>query len=184
LNVSQLILTTRKTDGSLNTGIRIPDKTLLMPKGYLALCSNSDMVRNYHNCPPESYILSTSSWSTLNNERSTLVLCNTAKDTIYDELTYDTKWHHKLVKNPKGVGLERINPGLPTQDANSWHSASSETNYGTPGYKNSQYRDIDSGNVTEKMVWLEPKLSRPITMVWMMFALFDTKPITKDMWAI
>jgi len=160
LEVSGLVFTTRKTDGTLNTGNAFPAQTNILPKGYLALCSDAETVRNYHNCPPESNIVTTD-WSTLNNESSTLVLTNSAKDTTYDELTYNVKWHHALVKNQKGVALERINPNLPTQDAASWHSAASEVNYGTPGYKNSQYRDINSQGLSEKIVWTDPESFSP-----------------------
>ena len=160
LDISGLVFTNRKTDGSLNSGIKIPDKTQLLPKSYIAMTSDAEKVRKYHNCPPESNIISTE-WSTLNNESTTLVLCNVAKDTIYDELTYNTNWHHVLVKNPKGVALERINPDLPTQDKNSWHSAASEVNYGTPGYKNSQYRTIDTQPDTPKFVWTDPEAFSP-----------------------
>jgi Lamin Tail Domain/CHU_C Type IX secretion signal domain len=160
LDVSGLVFTNRKTDGSLNTGNKIPDKTQLLPKSYLALTSDAEKVRKYHNCPSESTIISTE-WSTLNNESTTLVLCNAAKDTIYDELTYNTKWHHVLVKNPKGVALERINPDLPTQDKNSWHSAASEVNYGTPGYKNSQFREIEVVAKDPKFVWTDPEAFSP-----------------------
>jgi hypothetical protein len=160
LDLSGLVFTTRKADGSLNTGNVIPAQTTILPKSYLAICSDEKMVRNYHACPPESNIISCT-WSTLNNEGATLVLANSAKDTIYDELTYNTKWHHVMIKNPKGVALERINPSLPTQDASSWHSASSETNYGTPGYKNSQFREITPLKKTEKFVWAEPEAFSP-----------------------
>ncbi len=160
LDVSGLVFTNRKTDGSLNTGNKIPDKTQLLPKSYLAMTSDAETVRKYHNCPPESTIISTE-WSTLNNESTTLVLCNATKDTIYDELTYNTNWHHALVKNPKGVALERINPNLPTQDKNSWHSAASEVNYGTPGYKNSQFREIDVVAKDPKFVWTDPEAFSP-----------------------
>jgi hypothetical protein len=160
LDVSGMVLTTRKTDGSLNTGIKIPQQTCLLPASYLALCEDADSVRNYHNCPAESNVLSTE-WVSLNNESATLVLANASKDTIYDELTYDAKWHHALVKNPKGVALERINPDLPSREAASWHSAASEVNYGTPGYRNSQYLDIASKANESKPVWLETEVFSP-----------------------
>ena len=160
IDVSGLVFTTRKTDGSLNTGNKIPPQTWMLPHEYLALCANADSVRNYHHCPVEANILTTG-WSNLNNESATLVLTDATKDTIYDELTYNAKWHHVLVKNPKGVALERINPELPTQDAASWHSAASEVNYGTPGYRNSQYRDIFPGAQQQKAVWLEPEAFSP-----------------------
>ncbi len=160
LDVSGLIFTTRKTDGTLNTGNSIPKNTQMLPKSYLAMTSDAEKVRKYHNCPPESNIINTE-WSTLNNESTTLVLCNAAKDTIYDELTYNSNWHHVLIKNPKGVALERINPELITQNPVSWHSAASETNYGTPGYKNSQYRELVSEAKTEKFVWVDPEAFSP-----------------------
>jgi hypothetical protein len=160
LDISNVIFTTRKTDGSLNTGNKIPPKTLMLPHTYLALCENADSVQNYHNCPVESRIISTG-WSALNNESATLVLTNSAKDTIYDELTYNVKWHHALVKNTKGVALEKINPLLPTQNPESWHSAASEVNFGTPGYKNSQYRDVINNESGPKTVWTEPEAFSP-----------------------
>ncbi|MEI6554787.1 MAG: lamin tail domain-containing protein [Paludibacter sp.] len=160
LDISGLVFTNRKMDGSLNSGNKIPDKTQLLPKSYLAITSDANKVWKYHNCPPESNIISTE-WSTLNNESTTLVLCNTEKDTLYDELTYNTNWHHVLVKNPKGVALERINPDLPTQDKSSWHSAASEVNYGTPGYKNSQFREIEAVANDPKFVWTDPEAFSP-----------------------
>jgi hypothetical protein len=161
LDVSGLVFTTRKTDGTLNTGNSIPKNTQLLPKSYLAMTLDAEKVRKYHNCPPESNIINVE-WSTLNNESTTLVLCNQTKDTIYDELTYNSKWHHALVKNTKGVALERINPELITQNQASWHSAASETNYGTPGYKNSQYRDIiQTAPLAQKFVWAEPEAFSP-----------------------
>jgi len=160
LDVSGVIFTTRKTDGSLNSGNSIPALITMLPDSYLALTSDAEKVRTYHACPDGSNLLSTD-WSTLNNESATLVLANSARDTIYDELAYSVKWHHSLIKNPKGVALERINPQLPTQSPQSWHSAASEVNYGTPGYKNSQYREIDSSEKTQKIVWTEPESFSP-----------------------
>ena len=160
LDVSGLIFTTRKADSTLNTGNAIPSGTDMLPGGYLALTSDAEKVRNYHECPEGSNILTTG-WTNLNNENGTIVLTNPAKDTVYDELTYTSKWHHPLVKNQKGVALERINPELPTQNKDSWHSAASEVHYGTPGYKNSQYRDPDSKVVADKFVWTDPESFSP-----------------------
>lgn len=160
LDVSGMVLTTRKSDGSFNTGVKIPARLTLLPMSYLALCEDADSVRNYHHCPEGSNIVNTE-WVLLNNENASLALTNSAKDTVYDEVTYNTKWHHVLVKNPKGVALERINPDLPSQNALSWHSAASEVNYGTPGYRNSQYRDLGELSNGEKMIWTEPEAFSP-----------------------
>jgi hypothetical protein len=160
LNISGLEFTTRKMDGTLNTGNKIPEKTFIAPQAYLALSSDVDSLRKYYSLPEGSEIIQTL-WATLNNQSASIVLCNEAKDTIYDELTYNTKWHHILVKNPKGVALEKINPFLETQNQASWHSAGSDVNYGTPGYKNSQYREIENKLIDNKFVWIEPEAFSP-----------------------
>lgn len=153
--------TTRKSDGSLNTAIRFPASTLIAPQSYLAFCSDPDSLRNFHNLSDDGSIIKTS-WSALNNESSTLVLCNEDQDTIYDEVTYHVKWHNVLIKNPGGVSLEKINPALPSQDAASWHSAASVLKYGTPGYKNSQFRTINSSEIPDgQSVWVEPASFSP-----------------------
>jgi hypothetical protein len=159
LDVSNLVFTTRKSDLTLNKGNTIAPNTWMLPHSYLVLCENVDSLRNYFSISTESPIIKTG-WSTLNNESATLVLLNATRDTILDEVNYHTKWHHVMVKNPKGVALERINPDLPSQDSKSWHSAASEVNFGTPGYQNSQFRSLDSTSAT-KMVWIEPEIFTP-----------------------
>jgi hypothetical protein len=160
LDLSNLIFTTRKSDGTFNAGNKIPLQTIILPHAYLVLSENADSLRNYHHVPLESMII-TMPWTSLNNTSSDLVLLNEAKDTVYDELIYDTKWHNMLIKNTKGVALEKINPSLEAQDPQSWHSASSETNYGTPGYKNSQFRDLQSEENSSRQVWVDPEAFSP-----------------------
>src|SRR5205807_3632003 len=59
---------------------------------------------------------------------------------------------------PSGVALERIDPAGPSQDKNNWHSAASTSGYGTPGYKNSQYKQQDIFNAT---IDVAPKVFSP-----------------------
>ncbi len=56
-----------------------------------------------------------------------------------DRLIYSSKWHFKLIDDKKGKSLERIDPDLPTQDPNNWHTAAEAIGFATPGGKNSQY---------------------------------------------
>ena len=154
LDLSTLSLSTRKVDGTLYSGISFPNQTKILPKSYLVLTSDAEKIQNYYTLNSVENIF-TSSWTFLNNDGNTLVLTNQNQDTIYDEVKYSVKWHHPLVKNPKGVALERINPSLTSQSAASWHSASSEFNFGTPGYQNSQFHVINTTQNQEKFLWLE-----------------------------
>ncbi len=160
LDASSLVFTTRKTDGTLNTGHRLATECLLAPDAYVAVTEDAEAVRQYHQCPPGS-LIRPMKWTTLNNEAGIIVLTDSTKTIIFDELAYDASWHHPLIRNEKGVALERISPDFITQSADTWHSASSETHYGTPGYRNSQYRATFTAPTDDSWVWTEPEAFSP-----------------------
>ena len=58
----------------------------------------------------------------------------------------------------KGVALERIDPEDHHKNANNWHSAASTAGYGTPGYKNSQFKQSHGITATIEVV---PKVFSP-----------------------
>lgn len=161
INLSGLIFTTRKTDGSLNTGVKIQTESQLPPNSYMAICPDASILKKYYALDIDANIFTDDTWPALNNESATVVLCNSTKDTIYDELIYDKNWHHNLIKNPKGVALEKINPSLPSKNPDSWHSAGSDVRFGTPGYQNSQFRELSQKTSNEKILWADPEAFSP-----------------------
>lgn len=78
--------------------------------------------------------------------------------TVVDEVKYKDDWHFKLIDNDEGVSLERIDPSGRSQDAPNWHSAASTAGYGTPTYKNSQYKLLNSIAAT---IEISPKVFSP-----------------------
>ena len=58
---------------------------------------------------------------------------------LLDEVSYSDKWHFPLIANTEGVSLERISYEAASLQGN-FHSAATSAGYGTPGYRNSQYR--------------------------------------------
>ena len=77
---------------------------------------------------------------------------------VVDEVDYKDDWHFALMDNAEGVSLERIDPDGPSQEANNWHSAASTAGYGTPTYRNSQYKLLQSISAT---VEVNPKVFSP-----------------------
>src|SRR6185295_5140297 len=73
------------------------------------------------------------------DDKGDILLLNGQGD-IVDEVKYSDDWHFKLIDNAEGVSLERIDPSGSSQDAANWHSAASTAGFGTPTYKNSQYK--------------------------------------------
>ena len=84
-----------------------------------------------------------------NNDKGSVVILNTLGN-IIDEVDYNDGWQFKLLANTEGVSLEKIDYNGPGQLAGNWHSAATSVGYGTPGYKNSQYRTDGEvkGNIT------------------------------------
>ncbi|SFT63918.1 Lamin Tail Domain [Lishizhenia tianjinensis] len=60
--------------------------------------------------------------------------------TIYDVFVYSEKMHFQYFEDVNGVSLERVNL---MEDEAQWYSAGSAVNYGTPGYKNSQFSTVE-----------------------------------------
>ena len=77
---------------------------------------------------------------------------------VVDEVNYKDDWQFALLDNPDGVSLERIDPDGASQNADNWHSAASTAGYGTPTYKNSQYKLLQSISAT---VEVTPKVFSP-----------------------
>lgn len=61
----------------------------------------------------------------------------------WEKYFYSEKHHARIIDETKGVSLERIAPGLPAENSDSWQSASRDAGFGTPGLENSQSRDYD-----------------------------------------
>ena len=112
---------------------------LLYPEEFMVVTSDVSVVkRDFITLNPDAFA-EVSSTPSFNDDEGNVIILN-AQGNIVDELMYDEKWHFKLIDNPEGVALERIDYNAATQNPDNWHSAATSVGYGTPTYKNSQYR--------------------------------------------
>lgn len=77
---------------------------------------------------------------------------------VIDRFVYDDKMHFPLLRDVKGVSLERVNPNRPSSERSNWHSASEAENFATPGYQNSQFM---RPNPADEEVVLYPETFSP-----------------------
>lgn len=77
-----------------------------------------------------------------------------------DSFDYSNDLHSELLTSDsrEGVSLERLSVLSPTNDDNNWFSAASISNYGTPGYENSQQ---SAGDISDEIISLESKVLSP-----------------------
>jgi membrane-bound inhibitor of C-type lysozyme len=147
LPLSGLAVAVRRADGSLSTHYPLSDiKESLSPEGYAVLTKSDGVADFYFTASPEA--VHEAKLPVLNNEGATIVLFRAFDEIVIDEVSYSEKWHDASVKNVKGVSLERINPERESQDDSNWTSATADAGYGTPGYRNSQYKNGEPGNDT------------------------------------
>jgi hypothetical protein len=158
VNLAQLFLTRRKGD-FLDTKIAVSDKAaLFFPHSHLALTPSPTTVCAQFQCNDTCALWTTNLPSLPDDKGNIIVTLNDG--TIIDEFNYSEKMHHVLLYNYEGVSLERINPDMVANNPKSWHSASLECGYGTPGRRNSHYQSLDIAS-EDKNFWVEREVFSP-----------------------
>ncbi|MDR2914663.1 MAG: lamin tail domain-containing protein, partial [Tannerella sp.] len=143
LSLFGLAVAVRKTDGSLSTHYPLNSvEKVFSPGSYLVLTKEYSGVADFYFTPSMESICELK-LPALNNESASVVLFRISDEVVVDEVSYSVKWHDSSIKEKKGVSLERIDPDKNSQDVSNWTSASAEVGYGTPGYRNSQYKSSD-----------------------------------------
>ena len=130
-------------DGNYQNIVKLSNnpKLILKPHDYLTITTDTENVKLTYPVHGNNFLQS--DLPKMYNDGGNIALL-TNKQKLIDYVEYNEKMHNKLISNPEGVALERINPDLPSLDPNNWTSAASTVNYGTPSMKNSQYFNPDS----------------------------------------
>ncbi len=147
IDLKQLYIASRSNGTISNIRQLSTQSRLLFPGEYIVITEDPALVKRRYITQNPAAFIALASMPSFNDDKGTVVVLN-QQGLITDELSYDEKWHFSLVTNPEGVSLERIAADAPTQQPDNWHSAASTVGYGTPGYKNSQYRGTESGTGT------------------------------------
>lgn len=151
LSLKDVCISTRKSDGSLNTRYPLEAYPQTLQAGdYLLLTKSIEGVENFYSLPASLNWLECK-LPVLSNTGSTVVLYREEGEIIIDEVSYSPKWHAPTVKNKKGVALERKDPDKDSQNADNWTSAASSAGFGTPGLENSQYLNGETETDSEEI---------------------------------
>lgn len=123
------------------------DSLLVQPHSYYVITSDKEAIlKNYSQAKP-SLIIENKGLFNLNYDKGSIGICKASLHWMEFGF-YDEKWHHPLIRNPKGVSLERISFNHSATSQENWHSASYGVNYATPTSVNSQYvQGSAAGNI-------------------------------------
>ncbi len=140
IDVAKLNLANRGSSGTVASQRKLTEEPfVIFPDDYIVATAEKASLQQQFLVKNEEAILVLPTLPSYPDDQGTVVVV-TGGGTVIDEVSYDKKWHFALLNDAEGVALERIDPDGPSQDKNNWHSAASTAGYGTPGYKNSQYK--------------------------------------------
>ncbi|MEO6453976.1 MAG: lamin tail domain-containing protein [Ginsengibacter sp.] len=149
IDLKQLYIANRTSTAVIGSIQQLSMESILFfPGDFIVVSEEPSIVQQqYLSTNPDAF-LQLASMPSFSDDKGDVIILN-AQGTIVDEVVYSDKWHFELITNPEGVSLERIDYNAPSVQSN-FHSAATSAGYGTPGYKNSQFR-IDAqlpGEVT------------------------------------
>lgn len=130
---------------------------ILAPGAYLVI--TTDTLKLKQDFPKSSFgkFLEIASLPSYPIAGGTVVLLNQDGE-ILEEFSFDEDMHHSLLRDPKGVSLERVSSESPADLRINWHSASNLEDYGTPGKKNSQ---AFSNEFDTEIITISPEVFDP-----------------------
>ncbi|RAJ01691.1 lamin tail-like protein [Chitinophaga skermanii] len=137
INLQDILLTNRRTDGSLGTLLPASSQQqLLLPGEYVAITTNKAGICRAYACLQMANFSQIPSLPSYPATSGNVVLTNSIGE-VLDEFAYHKDFHAPQIVNTQGVSLEKLHWELGNNREN-WHSAASTAGYATPGYKNSQ----------------------------------------------
>ncbi len=121
---------------------------LFLPHTYLLLSTDGLLVAGQYECVPDDYI-DMPAFPSFPNAGGVALLVS-RDGVVVDQMAYDVSMHYPLLRETKGVSLERVSWDLPSLQPDNWHSAAEAVHFGTPGYANSmaQVRPEPQGEVS------------------------------------
>ncbi len=139
IDLSHVYMANRSSSNIISSVQQLTSESILLfPGDFMALTSDPAAVKSqFITTNPDAFIAIKSMPSYADDKGNVIILNN--QGAIIDEIAYSDKWHFPLISNTEGVSLERIDYEGQSVQSN-FHSAATSAGYGTPGYKNSQYR--------------------------------------------
>ena len=156
--LNRLYLASRNNDLELTQIYPLSNsKEKFMPGSYMVLTKDTSAVFPWFTVKCKNCFLQMEKFPSFNNDEDYVVLLD-EKMQVIDELHYTDKMHTPILADEEGVSLERISFSGDTNNPKNWHSASTASGYGTPGYENSQ---LELENIMSPVISFSPESFSP-----------------------
>ena len=158
IDANKLTIANRNSLGAFTSLKKLSETPrFIFPGEYVVITEDAASLNMQYLVQNPDAVLIVSTLPSFPDDVGIVVLLN-AQGNVVDEVKYLDDWHFDLIANDEGVSLERIDPDGSSNDRDNFHSAASTAGYGTPGYKNSQYKQTAITNAT---ISITPKVFSP-----------------------
>lgn len=134
------------------------DSRLFLPQSYLLLSTDAYTLSRQYECDIVDYVDMASFPSYPNAGGEALLMSR--QGVVIDQMAFSEQMHYPLLKETKGVSLERVAWNAPSDQLDNWHSAVEAVHFGTPGYANSMMA-VDHDENEEEIIGIEPSVFSP-----------------------
>lgn len=134
------------------------DSRLLLPGSYVLLSTDGYSVSRQYGCAMENFF-DMASFPSYANAGGIAILMS-RKGVVVDQMVFSEDMHYPLLKETKGVALERVSWEAPSDQPDNWHSAAEAVGFGTPGYRNSMMVD-EVDEIAENPISIVPEVFSP-----------------------
>jgi hypothetical protein len=139
IDLKQLYIANRNSTGVISSIQQLStESVLIFPGDFMVVTENPSVVKQKYITENTNAFIQVTGMPSYSDDKGDVIILN-AQGKIIDEVLYSDKWHFQLLSNTEGISLERIDYNAPSVQ-NNFHSAATSVGYGTPGYKNSQFR--------------------------------------------
>ncbi len=158
LEVKNWKLANLDDDGEIDQVKKLSEIPIIIPpKGFLAITTNPDMLKLDFPKSAFGNFVKITNLPSYPIAGGAVVLLDSV-GAVADSFDYSEDLHHPLLRDSKGVSLERLSIESPASLSANWHSASAIEEYATPGRKNSQ---VISGEFEGDLIQIDPGVFDP-----------------------
>jgi len=145
LDLKDLTLSNPTASGTSSTKRAISTVPLyIQPKTYWVLTANPSVVQQQYQVKYPNQMVQMTVMPPYNNDKGTVAIWK--GDDAIDQFDYTEKMHHALLKDVKGVSLERVSFTKSGNEPGNLQSAAASVGFATPTDKNSQGEDTSVKN--------------------------------------
>ena len=139
-------LANKNTAGEIaNRRTLFGESMIIAPFSFLVFTTDSEKLKTEYPKGDERNFIQVSTLPSYPISSGNVVLLD-PEENLVEIFSYTDRMHHRLLRETRGVSLERLSHRAAVDDPSNWQSASASSGFATPGLRNSQVMEDSDGS--------------------------------------